>query len=869
MPSTAHLAVLHLAFVTVANAKLVAAAVLPHGDFAFDPSLLAKLNPASQKLSEALHAGSVEAGRLLTLAQPDVVILSTPHGLQASWDLAVYQNAKLDGKAAVGRDLEESYGRPYPTYDVSLSARTDTQLAQQIHDGLDAAHRNVTLLRGWNGVLPLPLHWGEVLALEYLVPHTTRDGGGAGGGTGGGGGARELTPSLVALGLPLSRYNHSSSVAAGFRAMGQTLGTLVEALPARVALVVSTDLAHRHWPNTSFGYSPYAAPFDAAIGKWAATLDPKPLFVDSAAHVDEIYSCGWLGLLLLHGALEAAAAAAAPDSAAATAAATATAAAASPGGTSGASTSSNAAPLNASWTPLLTAAPAHPTYYGMMASVYTRVIAMQVPTALMLPVCPVGNHACPQGCAPLEAGNATCCGDGTACASGYACAEKRGVGAACVAANSSNSAAAAAAAATAAAAAAAAVAAASAAVAAATTTTATATTAPKTSTLTKPEPMGTAGWELRYHLCSANLTLHTLELPAPTPGGTTLRFPYYSTGGALGAPTAAGARAEMALIVQHGANRNADDYFCAGVQAAAMAGYGNGRALVLAPRFMEPADQPTQGLVWWNGSYPQGCWRCGAESDPSSSATGRTVSSYAVLDAMVTALQQGASRGSYPRLDRVTLAGHSSGGQIVQRHAIFTRLPPPTDHWPTAGLSRGAATAARGAATGGKAALRVRHVPGNPSSYAYLSPRRWRGLSDAPGNLLVPDSATRAACPDYDDWHFGLSARLPPFVRAAPGGVESAVRRFAARDVTYLQGYNDTCACNPGDGCQCVSHGLEVTCSDELMGTYRLQRGRLYYAHLTAHYGRRVHAMKEVANVGHDHTLLWQSKEGLEALFGR
>ena len=52
------------------------------------------------------------------------------------------------------------------------------------------------------------------------------------------------------------------------------------------------------------------------------------------------------------------------------------------------------------------------------------------------------------------------------------------------------------------------------------------------------------------------------------------------------------------------------------------------------------------------------------------------------------------------------------------------------------------------------------------------------------------------------------------------------------------------------------------------MGRYRLQRGRLYFAMLKAVAGKEVHSMHEVPNVGHDHSMIWQSKEGLKAIFG-
>ena len=98
------------------------------------------------------------------------------------------------------------------------------------------------------------------------------------------------------------------------------------------------------------------------------------------------------------------------------------------------------------------------------------------------------------------------------------------------------------------------------------------------------------------------------------------------------------------------------------------------------------------------------------------------------------------------------------------------------------------------------------------------------------------------------------------------------MRAFAARDVRYLQGGNDTCACaKPSSTCACESHGLEVTCADELGGPWRLARGRRYFAALQAYYDSNAtalaHTLHVVPNVGHDHSQLWQSREGLSALF--
>ena len=172
------------------------------------------------------------------------------------------------------------------------------------------------------------------------------------------------------------------------------------------------------------------------------------------------------------------------------------------------------------------------------------------------------------------------------------------------------------------------------------------------------------------------------------------------------------------------------------------------------------------------------------------------------------------------------LAGHSSGGQIVQRHALFTRLP--------AGPVSGVA---------------LRHVVANPSSFAYLDPRRW-----VEGALRPLTPAERAQCPMYDSWHFGIGDGLPPFCRGT--GVRNATAAFPTRDVRYLQGNNDTCneALVPG----CHSHGLETTCMDMLQGRFRRERGLRYYRYLREFFGGPTHRLYLVPDVGHDHALIWE-----------
>ena len=82
-----------------------------------------------------------------------------------------------------------------------------------------------------------------------------------------------------------------------------------------------------------------AAAFDSAIGAWAGSLNETALLVDAAGVADAAMSCGFTGIVLLHGALRA--------------------------GVGG---------LGA-WVPALTAGPSAPTYYGMLVATVTRAAA--------------------------------------------------------------------------------------------------------------------------------------------------------------------------------------------------------------------------------------------------------------------------------------------------------------------------------------------------------------------------------------------------------------------------------------------------------------------------------------------------------------
>ena len=125
----------------------------------------------------------------------------------------------------------------------------------------------------------------------------------------------------------------------------------------------------------------------------------------------------------------------------------------------------------------------------------------------------------------------------------------------------------------------------------------------------------------------------------------------------------ANATVSRALIMVHGGERDANQSYETAVAAAFLAGVLN-TTVVVAPRY--PADDDARAVdevLWSSGG--QDTWRGGGRSPMTPSLT-----SFDVMDDVVTRL---ASKKNFPNLTTIVVAGHSAGGQFVNRYAMATR----------------------------------------------------------------------------------------------------------------------------------------------------------------------------------------------------
>jgi len=273
-----------------------------------------------------------------------------------------------------------------------------------------------------------------------------------------------------------------------------------------------------------------------------------------------------------------------------------------------------------------------------------------------------------------------------------------------------------------------------------------------------------------------------------------------------------------AIVIIHGLERAARNARTVAEVGRARSGLDPESVLLIEPRFLDDRDVaalhlPAETLRWSHAG-----WEGGEDAHEPA-----PISSFAALDAILGRL---AERTIFPNLKTVVIAGHSGGGQLVQRYAVT----------------------GRGGGALAEAGIHVRYLAANPSSYVYFSPERPAADGFAAFN--------GASCPAFDHWKYGMTG-LPAYSAGAdPAELEAA---YIARDVVYLLGTGDDDPDHPM---------LDKTCMAEAEGPNRYARGLAYFRYLQwRHPTGLAHRLLQAPGVGHDSDGMFNSACGLTALY--
>ena len=110
-------------------------------------------------------------------------------------------------------------------------------------------------------------------------------------------------------------------------------------------------------------------------------------------------------------------------------------------------------------------------------------------------------------------------------------------------------------------------------------------------------------------------------------------------------------------------------------------------------------------------------------------------------------------------------------------------------------------------------------------------------------------------CAGVDMWKYGIHE--PPRY-ASSAAFEALEQRYVRSDVIYLLGEAD---CDP------QHQALDRSCAANAQGPHRLARGLAYVAYLRTRHPQLGHRCWQVPGVGHNGEAMFNSAEGLLALF--
>jgi pimeloyl-ACP methyl ester carboxylesterase len=263
-----------------------------------------------------------------------------------------------------------------------------------------------------------------------------------------------------------------------------------------------------------------------------------------------------------------------------------------------------------------------------------------------------------------------------------------------------------------------------------------------------------------------------------------------------------------ALVMVHGASRDADNYFRTSLAAAFLAGALED-TIVVAPRFASNNGQGCKDKLAENELN----WSCNGNSWRSGGAAAedKALTSFDLMDDI---LKQLANKQVFPNLKEIVVAGHSAGGQFVTRYEMANLVHD-------------------------KLGVRVTYVVSNPSSYAYLdSSRPVRGS---------------IKCANYDDWPYGLK-NLGGYTNRLTAA--QMKKQIVARPVTYLLGEIDILPLG----------GFDASCAAMTQGPTRLARGQAFGKYIDEEYGAR-HKIQEVHLCGHNARCMFTADEALPVIF--
>lgn len=297
--------------------------------------------------------------------------------------------------------------------------------------------------------------------------------------------------------------------------------------------------------------------------------------------------------------------------------------------------------------------------------------------------------------------------------------------------------------------------------------------------------------------------LQTMQIPA---GTAELTQEFYASFDIL-RPDAKWGKIKSAVIVIHGNNRNANEYF-SWMSNAILGINKQNETAIIAPHFKTSDDiGGNTNLIYWSSNG----WKRGFQS---SNITSQKRSSYEVIDSLIRRL---GDKEHFPFMEHIILTGHSAGAQFTN---LYTAASTQADAFPE---------------------IQFDFIVANSQYFFYPGPERWDPSSS---QFTTPNS-----CNNYTNWPYGTDNPTEYLSNSTAAEIRD---RFTRRRVSYLLGTLDIFtggSLNTND------------CQATLLGENRFDRGNLIFDYMEAFFPDNQHQKQLVNNIGHDAAQMYNATE--------
>lgn len=246
---------------------LSAAFIVPHGALILDA--LPSHTDGRYELNQALIQVSHQIAKL----NPDLIFVTSPHGISLSNDFGIYFNDTAYGTA--------EWEGEYKHYQIDV--KIDLDFAEELFNHLNSNQLPVSRITAYSRGVSIPLRWGESVPLWFF---------------------RDLSETkYIFLSQPQKRYDPSQNFVTETTEFGKQIGNFIEAHEKRVVVLISADLAHTHLKEGPYGFYENAEMVDQLLEDWVKSPNSYTAVSDSFENVKKALCCGFTGFLMLQGIL--------------------------------------------------------------------------------------------------------------------------------------------------------------------------------------------------------------------------------------------------------------------------------------------------------------------------------------------------------------------------------------------------------------------------------------------------------------------------------------------------------------------------------------------------------------------------------------